>query len=241
MIVLLLLCAIAVGTYLFQSGKLDDVVKTQNLFPVDPMKNIELEPVVKPIPTEELIVEEKKPVPKERPVAIEPPKKRPRKKPSKQYFLKVGDCLYNICVRNLAETLKRMKQPVFRKKAFETTQYFEITSTLGYNKERAQDKIRILKKYAKTVGMPYWIKRKSKYWVTYGQYPDKIIAARTLSYLHQFSADAMIYFRLIPRTSSYAVTRVYAGPYIKKRSAERVKKRLGGDTRYREMPITSKP
>ncbi len=243
---LLLLCASVLGIYLFGSGKLDDVMQAGDLVSTDPMDYIELEAIEAPEPARGKVVKE---------AAVVRAEERPKRKPSKKiaserklagkrserYYLKLGDCMFGSCVRELADMLRRMKQPVYKKKLTGTTQYFEVVSVSSYDKDRAKEKVLLLQRYAKPVGMPYLIDGRSRYWISYGQYPDRMNAVTTVSYLRQFSFDTMMSFHLVPRVSRYEMTRIFAGPYFRRGSAENLKRKLERRSRYRRMTVTAAP
>ncbi len=162
-------------------------------------------------------------------IAVEPPKAKSKPKYKKQtgrYLLQIGDCIYKECINTYAKAIKKAGQRMVKKRVTSKTKYFELLSEEKYNYDRAIEKIRILDNYKNTVGSAYPIKTDDGYYISFGQYPDPDLANKTLSYIDQFNTDVNIRFKMVPRFSSYKVTRVFAGPYSTKKSANYAKKQL---------------
>jgi cell division septation protein DedD len=229
---LLLFTAIAVGAYLYFTGEIDQYLGDEKIFEQtsDEMQT-------------SLPDELKQPESQVEKIAVEPPIEKPKPTSNRQsgrYLLQLGDCFYKACVTKYSKAIKKAGQRLYKKQITNKTKYYELISEEKFTFDRANDKIRIIDNYKKIVGTATTIRTDDGYYITFGQYPDHDLANKTLAYIDQFSGDVKIRFKLVPRSSTYKATRVYAGPYSSKKSANYAKKQLENLEEIKDAVLTTR-
>ena len=151
-------------------------------------------------------------------VAVQPSEaqkpKRP-KRPKSSYYIKIDDCMVNVCQRDIIRFLKGEKLPVYKKSYTERVKYFELISSTVYNLQRAKQKIKILDKYNVELNSPYLIKYQGRYKISFGLFLKKETGIRVKTNLARLYPDVKMRFNLEPRIRKYKVTSIYAGPFSK--------------------------
>lgn len=229
---LLLVSAIGAGAYLYFTGKIDQYLGGQDFFEQSS------EEMQTSLPDEL-----KQPEVQVEKISVEPPTEKQKatsNATSGRYLLQLGDCIYKECITQYTKAVKKAGQRLYKRQITRKTKYYEVLSDEKFSFDRANDKIRIIDNYKNVVGAAYPIRTDDGYYITFGQYPEQDLANKTLAYIDQFSGDVNVRFKLVPRSSSYKATRIFAGPYSSKKSANYAKKQLENLEEIKDAVLTKR-
>ncbi len=159
----------------------------------------------------------------------------------KRFYVKVGSCLYMECQENFTRGIKQNKFSVYKTKTRKQTQYFELISSSGYNRERANEKQKLLRKYNVRL-QPYIIPSggTGSYRISFGSFPDKNKALEMKSYLAQMFPQINMVFGLETRKNSYDITNIYAGPFSSDKKAQKARINLRKNSNFLDAFVTTK-
>ncbi len=164
---------------------------------------------------------------------------RAKRKFGKKKYIKVEDCVYSTCKKEVLKILKQEELPIIQRKYTKKTRYFELISDSVYNLQRAKQKISILNKYNKNVGAPYMVAYKNRYKISFGQFPKEETGMRMKTSLAELYPKIEMNFVLEPREQKYKVTSIFVGPFNQEK-AERVLDLLQSYPDFESSEIISK-
>lgn len=214
LLLLLIIIAAAVVLGLNQTGfihlPINSYLPIENLFQGtdktagrDPGKTISPSPMPLPPPEMPLETEAKK--------RSEAEKAKAKKGGT---YLKVGSCIDERCRTSLSRKIENLQLPLVTREHTESTVYYELLSDTSYLKNRAEEKLRLLNKYNKTIGFPYLLPlQKDRYIISFGQFPDKVDAIQMKAQLEQLYPQIRMRFAIYPRKDKATITDFYVGPF----------------------------
>jgi len=157
----------------------------------------------------------------------------------KQYYLKVGSCLYQSCLNDFIRRMKAHKLPVVLQEQIQQTTYFELISDVNFSKKRAEEKLRLLHKYNETIGFPFLAEvQNHRYVISFGQFPKKSTAIQMKSHLQRLYPQIRMRFTLVPRRDQVTITALLAGPY-NRAAAESLRMKLKDQADFEWVEIVN--